>query len=82
MTCWRIGQHGHAQPRQVYCKHSHADAPADPSNWGFPSSVVQTFGNDFLEDRALAAQAVGKPWVLEETGCNVGPAILLQNCDP
>ena len=53
------------------------DAPADPSNWGFPSSVVQTFGNDFLEDRALAAQAVGKPWVLEETGCNVGPAILL-----
>ena len=53
------------------------NAPADPSNWGFPSSVVQTFGNDFLEDRALAAQAVGKPWVLEETGCNVGPALFV-----
>ena len=54
------------------------DAPADPSNWGFPSSVVQTFGNDFLEDRALAAQAVGKPWVLEETGCNVGYVLSLK----
>ena len=51
------------------------DVPADPSSWGFPPSLVQTFGNTFLEDRALAAQAVGKPWVLEETGCNVGPAL-------
>ena len=52
------------------------DLAADPSSWGFPSSVVQTFSNIFLEDRALAAQAVGKPWVLEETGCNVGPSML------
>ena len=40
--------------------------------------MVQTFGNDFLEDRALAAQAVGKPWVLEETGCNVGYVLSLK----
>ena len=45
--------------------------PADPSNWGFPSSIVQQFANTFLSDRAAVASAVGKPWVLEETGCNV-----------
>ena len=63
---------------KAYASTHEPDVSADPSNWGFPSSVVQTFGNDFLEDRALAAQAVGKPWVLEETGCNVGPAIVLR----
>lgn len=50
---------------------------ADPGSWQIDADVAGGFANIFVYARAKAAAAIGKPWILEETGMMVrarGPA--------
>lgn len=44
---------------------------ADPGNWGIPVDNVEEFANSFIYSHAQIANAIGKPFILEETGTNV-----------
>ena len=52
-------------------------ACADPGNWQVPPYVAADFANTFLYERAQIAQAQNKPWILEETGKDVGGLLFL-----
>ncbi|CAL8463203.1 g2737 [Coccomyxa elongata] len=43
---------------------------AYPGNWGIPVDSVEEFANSFIYSRAQIANAIGKPFILEETGTN------------
>lgn len=44
---------------------------ADPGSWGIPAADVAEFANTFIYSRAQIAQALNKPFILEETGVDV-----------
>lgn len=44
---------------------------ADPGSWQIAAPVAGDFANIFLYARAKIANAIGKPWILEETGMEV-----------
>ncbi len=46
-------------------------AHADPGSWGIPADSVAEFANSFIYSRAQIANAIGKPFILEETGMDV-----------
>ena len=50
---------------------AHACMRADPSNFGIPASSASAFLAAFISSRAAVAQALGKPFILEETGMDV-----------
>ncbi|BDA44582.1 probable mannan endo-1,4-beta-mannosidase 1 at N-terminal half [Coccomyxa sp. Obi] len=39
-----------------------------PGHWGVPADSVAEFANSFIYSRAQIANAIGKPFILEETG--------------
>ncbi|CAL8463202.1 g2736 [Coccomyxa elongata] len=39
-----------------------------PGSWGIPADSVAEFANSFIYSRAQIAKAIGKPFILEETG--------------
>lgn len=52
-------------------------ACADPGSWGIEARKAAAFANQFIADRAAVAHALGKPYILEETGKDVrGPALM------
>ncbi len=50
---------------------------ADPGSWQIAAPVAGDFANIFLYARAKIANAVGKPWILEETGMEVRGCLVL-----
>ena len=44
---------------------------ADPGSWQIPADSVAEFANTFIYSRAQIANAIGKPFILEETGMDV-----------
>ena len=44
---------------------------ADPGSWQIPADSVAEFANSFIYSRAQIAHAIGKPFILEETGMDV-----------
>ncbi|EIE21346.1 glycoside hydrolase [Coccomyxa subellipsoidea C-169] len=42
-----------------------------PGSWGIPADNVAEFANSFIYSRAQIANAIGKPFILEETGMDV-----------
>lgn len=42
--------------------------PADPGQYGVQAQYAGAFANVYLNKRAQAAAALGKPWILEEVG--------------
>ncbi len=46
-------------------------AHADPGSWGIPADSAAEFANSFIYSRAQIANAIGKPFILEETGMDV-----------
>ena len=50
------------------------DAAADPGNWGVPPYAAADFASNFVYERAQIARAQNKPFILEETGKEVGAA--------
>ena len=46
---------------------------ADPGSWNIPADSVVEFANSFIYTRAQIANAIGKPFILEETGMDVRP---------
>lgn len=51
---------------------------ADPGSWQIAAPVAGDFANIFLYARAKIANAVGKPWILEETGMEVRALTVLR----
>ena len=41
---------------------------ADPGQYGVQAQYAGAFANVYLNKRAQAAAALGKPWILEEVG--------------
>ena len=44
---------------------------ADPGSWQIAAATAGDFANIFVYARAKVANAIGKPWILEETGMEV-----------
>ena len=48
--------------------HGGVPVPADPGQYGVQAQYAGAFANVYLQKRAQAAAALGKPWIMEEVG--------------
>ena len=49
--------------------------PADPDNWAIQAYEFDWVNANFIRDRAAIAHAQNKPFIIEETGMQVGALV-------